>query len=190
MHLQIHAKQIDIGAALRSHTEAKLEALVGKYFDRGWSGIVTFSRDGPDFRCESVVHLASGMTLQSSGAAVEAYGALDQSLDRLESRLKRYLGRLKRHHKESASPIETVTAPHYVIKEAEEAETASLDPIIVAELTAEVKLLTVGGAVLQMNLLDLPALLFRHRASGRLNLVYRRADGHIGWVDPPEARRP
>jgi len=189
MHLQIHGKQIDIGAALRSHSEAKLTALVEKYFDRGSSGSITYARDGFAFRCDALVHLVSGMALQSTGSAADAYGALDQTLDRLETRLKRYLSRLKRHHKERGEPTETVTAPDYILRESEDVEATGAEPVIVAELTAEVKFLTVGEAVLQMNLLDAPALLFRNRGNGRLNLVYRRNDGHIGWIDPPEAKR-
>ncbi len=189
MHLQIHGKQIDIGAALRSHSEDKLGALVEKYFDRGSSGSLTFSRDGYTIRCDALVHLVSGMSLQASASATEAYGALDQTLDRLETRLKRYLSRLKHHHKERGEPTEIVTAPDYVLQESDDVETTSAEPIIVAELTAELKFLTVGEAVLQMNLLDAPALLFRNRANSRLNLVYRRNDGHIGWIDPPETKR-
>ena len=186
MHLQIHGKQIDIGAALREHTEAKLGALVEKYFDRATSGTVTYSRDGQYIRCDGLLHLASGMTLQTSGQAGEPYGALDQTLDRLETRLKRYMSRLKHHHKESRGPIETSTAPDYVIRDSQEHEAPSLEPVIIAELTAEIKRFTVGEAVLQMNLLEVPALFFRNRGSGRLNLVYRRSDGHIGWIDPPD----
>jgi ribosomal subunit interface protein len=188
MHLQIHGKQIDIGAALREHTEAKLAALVGKYFDRATSGTVTYSRDGQSIRCDGLLHLASGMTLQTSGHAAEPYGALEQTLDRLETRLKRYMSRLKHHHKESRGPIETSTAPDYVIQDSEEHEAPSLEPVIIAELTAEIRRLTVGEAVLQMNLLEAPALFFRNRGNGRLNLVYRRSDGHIGWIDPPDER--
>lgn len=189
MHLQIHGKQIDIGAALRSHSEAKLTALVEKYFDRGSSGAITYARDGHTFRCDALVHLVSGMTLQATGSAVEAYGALDQTLDRLETRLKRYLSRLKRHHKERGEPTDTITAPDYTLRESDDVETTSAEPVIIAELTTELKLLTVGEAVLQMNLLEAPALLFRNRGNSRLNLVYRRNDGAIGWIDPPEAKR-
>lgn len=190
MHLQILGRQIDIGAALRGQSESKLRALVEKHFDRTARGAVTFARDGANFRCDALVHLASGMTLQASGAAGDAYGALDQALDRLETRLKRYLSRLKRHHKERGETAVSQIAPDYVIRDSEDIETAGGEPAIVAELTTEVKVLTVGEAVLQMNLIDAPALLFRNRGSRRLNLVYRRNDGHIGWIDPPEAEHP
>ncbi len=189
MHLQIHGKQIDVGAALRSHSEAKLSALVEKYFERGSSGTVTYSRDGINFRCDILVHLASGLTLQVAGTAIDAHGALDEALGRLESRLKRYLSRLKRHHRERGEPISAVAAPDYVIEDGSENDTGPTEPVIVAELTSDLKFLTVGEAVLQMNLLDAQALLFRNRGNDRLNLVYRRNDGHIGWIDPPEANR-
>jgi ribosome hibernation promoting factor len=188
MQIQIHGKQVDVGAALRGQTESRIAAAVGKYFDRHANGTVTYSRENHGFRCDCLVHLSSGMTLQTSSSADEARIALDQAVERLEKRLRRYKGRLKTHHAKSEGPVETVMAQAYVIDDFEDEageEPADLEPVIVAELQTEVKSLTVGEAVMQMNLFETPALLFRHRGTGRLNMVYRRHDGHIGWIDPP-----
>jgi ribosomal subunit interface protein len=189
MHLQIHGKQIDVGAALRSHTEERLAAAVAKYFDRGANGTVTYSRENQNFRCDCLVHLSSGLNLQTSGTGADARAALDTSLERLEKRLRRYTRRLKSHRAEE--PVEAVTAQAYVIEDVEEdigKEPESLEPVIIAELTTDVRSLTVGEAVMQLNLSDAAALMFRNRGTGRYNMVYRRSDGNIGWIDPPTER--
>jgi ribosomal subunit interface protein len=187
MHVQIHGKQINVGSALRGTTEEKIAASVGKYFDRNASAIVTYSRENHDFSCDCLLHLASGLTLQTSGCAEDAHIALDLALTRLEKRLRRYKRRLKDHHGGAEAQVETVIATDYVIDDETESvgeEPATLDPVIIAELKSEVRSLTVGEAVMHMNLSDLPALLFLNRGTGNLNMVYRRRDGNIGWVDP------
>lgn len=193
MHVQVHGKQIDVGSALRSATEDKIAAAVVKYFDRDASATVTYSKENHEFSCDCLVHLASGLTLQTSGNAGEASVALDLALTRLEKRLRRYKRRLKDHHFKTPGQVETVIATDYVIDDEAESvgeEPASLDPVIIAELKSEVRSLTVGEAVMHMNLSDLPALLFLNKGTGNLNMVYRRRDGNIGWVDPaPKSKR-
>jgi ribosomal subunit interface protein len=187
MHIQIHGKQVDLGSALRGATEEKIASSVAKYFDRDANATVTFSKESQEFSCDCLVHLSSGLTIQTSGAAADARVALDLALTRLEKRLRRYKRRLKDHHAKANSQIETVIATDYVISDETESvseEPASLDPVIVAELKSEVRSLTVGEAVMHMNLSDLPALLFINRGTGSFNMVYRRRDGNIGWVDP------
>ena len=189
MHLNIHGKQVDIGAALREQTESKLETLIEKHFPAGWSATVTYSKEAGDFRCDAYVHLNSGMNLQASATANTAYTALEGTSNRLEKRLRRYMRRLKDHHAAQETPIETVAAPAYVIEanvETDETpEPESLEPVIIAEMSADVKSLTVGEAVMQLDLQDTPAILFQNRGNGRLNMVYKRNDGNIGWIDPP-----
>jgi ribosome hibernation promoting factor len=190
MHTQVHGKQIDVGAALRGQTEQRLAAAVAKYFDRATSATVTFSRENHDFHCDCLVHLPSGLTLQASGSAPDAHTALEGALERLEKRLRRYKRRLRDHRTKAEDQVETVTATAYVIEDFEEGEEpASLEPVIIAEHKSEILTLTVGEAVMQMNLSDLQALMFRNRGSGRINMVYRRHDGNIAWVDPPAGSR-
>ena len=187
MRTQVHGKQIDVGSALRVATEEKVASSVAKYFDRDANATITYSKENHEFLCDCLVHLASGLTVQTSGAANDAHVARDLALERLEKRLRRYRRRLKDHHAKAQAPVETVIATDYVIDDETESvgeEPASLDPMIIAELKSEVRSLTVGEAVMHMNLSDLPALLFINRGTGGFNMVYRRRDGNVGWVDP------
>lgn len=187
MRVLITGRQIDVGEALRSHIEERLVAGVSKYFDRAIEAHVVVSRQGPRFRADCSVHVGSGITVQSHGEADEIYASFDLGAERVEKRLRRYKRRLRNHHKVAID--ETITASAFIIaaedEEAEEPEGADeFQPVIVAETTAEISLLTVGEAVMRMDLGNLPAMMFRNRAHGGLNVVYRRADGNIGWIDP------
>ncbi|HXZ68847.1 MAG TPA: ribosome-associated translation inhibitor RaiA [Alphaproteobacteria bacterium] len=187
MHIQVHGKQIDVGSALRRATEEKIRAPIAKYFDGDASAIATYSRQSQQFSCDCLVHLSTGLTLQANGSADDAHIALDLAITHLEKRLRRYKRRLKDHRARPRAQVETVIATDYVIHDETESvgeEPASLDPMIVAELKSEVRSLTVGEAVMHMNLSDLPALLFINRGTGGFNMVYRRRDGNVGWVEP------
>lgn len=193
MHLQITGKQIDIGDALRSHVEERLATTVEKYFDRAIDGAVVFSRHGAFIRCDSSVHFGSGLTAQASGEAADAYPCFDQALERLEKRLRRYKRRLRDHNSKSkAERLEFLSANAYVLaaeEEHHEEPAPEQHPIVVAETKMDIATLTVGEAVMRLDLSDQSAMLFRNRAHGGLNLVYRRNDGNIGWVDPQGSNR-
>lgn len=187
MDLQVSGHQIEVGNALRTHVTDRMAAGVGKYFDNPVDSHVTFSREGFNFRSDVSVHLSSGISLQTQGEAPDIYAAFEQACERLEKRLRRYKRRLKDHHIRAKEPLPRVAAPAFVIQsdekvEAEEPE--DLSPVIVAETTTDIKTLTVGEAVMQMDLSEAPAMLFHNVAHGGLNMVYRRADGNIGWIDP------
>jgi len=193
MHLTVKGKQLDVGDALRSHVAENLKAAVGKHFDNPIDATVVFSREAHLFRADISVHVGRNILVQSNGAAAEPYPAFDTACDKITERLRRYKGRLKNHHPtpEAASQL----AAQYVL-EREPENTAAGDedaaegdgtPVIIAELTTPIDTLTVSEAVMRLELAELAALLFRNRAHGELNLVYRRADGHIGWVDPKPA---
>ncbi|MDX5361274.1 MAG: ribosome-associated translation inhibitor RaiA [Alphaproteobacteria bacterium] len=190
MHLQITGKQIDIGDALKVHAEDRLDEAVGKYFSRPTEVAVTFNREGSGFRCDLQIHLPSGMTGHAHAVAQEIYLSFDDALERLEKQLRRYKRRLKDHHKDREGSIPFIEAASYVIstpvedEEASESEPETLDPVIVAETTTDIREFTVGEAVMQLELSSSPAMLFRNSAHGGLNMVYRRPDGNIGWVDP------
>lgn len=187
MQLQISGKNIDTGEALRQHVSDRLGDAVEKYFDRTVDAHVTFTKEGFAFHCNTQVHLSSGMVLQAQGEAGEIYAAFDNAMERMEKRLRRYKRRLKNHHGDKAERAAYLEAPAFVIRAEEETneEPESLEPIIIAEGTERVPTLTVGEAVMAMEFQDTPALMFRNSAHGGLNVVYRRADGNIGWVDPP-----
>lgn len=188
MQLQISGKNIDTGEALRNHVSERLGDAVEKYFDRTVDAHVTFVKEGFTFRCDAQVHLSSGMLLQAHGESSDIYASFDNALERMEKRLRRYKRRLKNHHNDKSEREEFLDAPTFIIQ-AETAEQSdepeTLEPIIVAEETSRVPTLTVGEAVMAMEVQEAPVLMFRNSAHGGLNIVYRRTDGNIGWVDPP-----
>ncbi len=188
MHIQVKGKQVEVGAALTEHVERALAASVSKYFDRPVNATVTFSRDAHAFRCDAQVHLATGLTAASRGTALDCYAAFEQAAERIEKQLRRYKRRLRDHHQNRRKPIEAFDEPAYVLEAAElsdgSAEPDSLQPVIVAEMTHSIQSLSVGEAVMQMELADKPFLMFRNDPSGRFNVVFRRDDGNVGWIDP------
>lgn len=185
MHVLITGKQIDVGEALRSHVEDRLSSGVAKYFDRAIEAHVVFSRQGPMFRADCSTHVGSGITVQSHGEADEIYASFDIAVDRIEKRLRRQKRRLRDHHK--VAPAEALPAESAVPGgEGGEAE-VQVDgdqPVIVADTQPEIDRLTVGEAASRLQSADVPALMFRNRAHGGLNVVYRRPDGNVGWIDP------
>ncbi|MEM7744856.1 MAG: ribosome-associated translation inhibitor RaiA [Pseudomonadota bacterium] len=188
MHIQVKGKQIDVGAALTEHVESQLSAAVAKYFDRPVDATVTFSKERHAFRCDAHVHLATGLVAQSSSTAADVYAAFDQGADKIEKQIRRYKRRLKDHHKERAKPVDMLSAQSYVLQGGDEAdEPESLKPVIVAESTDAIPSISVGEAVMQMELAGHAFLLFRHDATGRVNLVFSREDGNVGWMDPAES---
>ena len=187
MEIQVNGKQIDIGDTLREHVAERMEERVSKYFDRAVDAHVTFSRDAHMIRVDCSVHAGHAIVMQSHASAGEPYTAFDQALERIETRLRRYKRRLRNHHNASkAQAAELVAASTYVLEAEEEGieEPDDLQPLIVAEMKMEIPTTTVGGAVMRLDLSDAPVMMFRNSAHGRLNVVYRRADGNIGWIHP------
>ena len=188
MRIQVSGKQIDIGDALRLHVEDRLTETVGKFFDRPVDAVVTFSRDRHEFISNSSVHLSTGMTVQAKARAGEVYASFEGAVERMEKQLRRYKRRLKDHHRSREIPIEGTDASSYILAagEAEEdyTEPATLQPVIVAEMETRVPFLSVGEAVMQMELAGAHLLVFRNDAHGGVNVVYTRDDGNIGWIDP------
>mgnify|MGYP001797685601 CR=1 FL=1 len=180
---------MDVGEALTTHVNTRITDAVEKFSNRPVEAAVTFSRDRHEYLCDASVHLSTGMTVQARGRANEVYDSLESSLDKMEKQLRRYKRRLKDHHQKRESPIEAFEASSYVLDagsenavEADEPE--SLQPVIVAEMSTKVQSLSVGEAVMQMELAGAPLLVFRNDAHGGVNVVYQREDGNIGWVDP------
>ena len=175
---------MDVGDSLRGHVGDQLPESVTKYFANSIEGHVVFTREGQGFRTDCSVHVGAGMTLQSRGEAEEAHASFDNALERLEKQLRRYKRRLRDHHKTPRA--ETATAQAYVLAPEDEAvaEDPQGSPLIVAEATTELPTVTVGEAVMRMDLADAPVQMFHNSAHGGLNVVYRRADGNIGWIDP------
>ena len=193
MQLTVTGKQLDVGDALRRHVADSLEGILGKYFGSAIDASVILSREAHFYDAQLSVHIGRGIMLQSGAAADAPYLAFDEAAERLAKRLRRYKRRLRDHHRAAA---EGEQASQYVLA-AEPDEDAGDAPadngvdghLVVAEMQTEVPTLTVSEAVMRLDLANDTAMLFRNRAHGGLNLVYRRTDGNFGWVDPGAARR-
>lgn len=192
MKLDITGKQIDTGDALRAHISEKMQTIVDKYFERTVEAKVTLSRDAHLYVCDCQAHLATGLLAQASAKEPDVYAACDKALARLEKQLRRYKRRLKDHHLRRKEPVDKVEASAYVLSGDFDEESTDdtgkegdfWSPTIVAEGTESIPTLSVGEAVMQLELKNTGVLLFINDARQRLNAVYRREDGNIGWIDP------
>jgi ribosomal subunit interface protein len=191
MSFRVSGKNIDIGEALRTRVSTRVAEAVDKYFHGGYSGHVTVGKEAFGFRTECVVHLDSGIVLHSDAMAGDAYSSADQAAERIENRLRRYKQRLRDRHPacgngRHADALATIDAPSYVIEAPDEAEEVTeFNPVIIAESTTTLRSMSVSDAVLELDMTGGSVVVFRHAGHGRVNVVYRRADGHIGWIDPP-----
>jgi ribosomal subunit interface protein len=187
MRYKISGKQIDIGEALQTHVKTELGTVVAKYAERPTDASVVFSKSAHEYVCEATVHLSTGLTAQAKAHATEIYAAFEACNEKMEKQLRRYKRRLKDHHRDRSEPVEILGASSYILA-SDEAETESepetLQPIIVAEMETEIQSLSVGEAVMQMELAGAPVLVFRNESKNGVNVVYRREDGNIGWIDP------
>ncbi|OWU86281.1 ribose ABC transporter permease [Oceanicola sp. 22II-s10i] len=187
MRYQITGKQIDIGDALQTHVKDGLGEVVAKYAERPTDAMIIFSKSAHEFVCEATVHLSTGLTAQAKAHANEIYAAFESCNEKMEKQLRRYKRRLKDHHSKRTSPVEQLEASSYILaadQAEEESDGSDLQPIIVAEMETRIPSLSVGEAVMQMELAGAPVLVFRHEGKDALNVVYRRDDGNIGWIDP------
>lgn len=190
MSLRVSGKNISIGEALRTHVTQRLETAASKYFDGGISGHVTITPEGSGYRADCSLHLTSGIILQADGRAHEPYASFDQAAERIEKRLRRYKSRLKSHHdSHGAEPAAGEVMPYQVLEapDQESEAPAEFSPAVIAESTKKLRRLSVSAAVLDLDLTGAPVVVFRHANTGRVNIVYRRSDDNIGWIDTPGA---
>jgi ribosomal subunit interface protein len=190
MSFRVSGKNLDLGDALRERVLARVAEAMGKYFDGGYSGHMTLAREGFGFRTECAIHLDSKITLEAEGMAADAYASADQAAVRIEKRLRRYHRRLKDHRPERVDGYGSDDVASYVIAAPEEESEVDFDdftPVIIAESTTALKRLSVSDAVSELDMTGAPVVVFRHAAHGGINVVYRRGDGHFGWIDPQPA---
>ncbi len=185
MTLRVSGKNVDIGESLRGHAEARVGEALAKYFNGTFKGHATVEKEGIGFRTECALHLGTGITVQAVGAAQDPYLSVDQAIDRIEKQLRRYKRRLREHHNTEARGHQVETA-YRVLEAPGEDEEVPVDfhPAVIAESTKPLKTLSVGDAVQELDLTAAPFVMFRNAKHGGLNVVYRRTDGNIGWVDP------
>jgi ribosomal subunit interface protein len=199
MSLRISGKSINLGEALRGRVNERTDEMLRKYFDGNYSGHITLSKDGFGFRTECALHLDSGITLEADSNAPDAYASADQALLMIEKRLRRYKSRLKdrsarKAHAASEALAEisppALDASSYVIESPAEdgEEVTGYNPVIIAEASTSLKRLSVSEAVMELDLTGAPCIVFQHGSTGRVNVIYRRSDGNIGWVDPPAVK--
>jgi ribosomal subunit interface protein len=204
MQLTVTGKRIEVGDALRRHVEASLSAILGKYFGSAIEAHAVLSKEAHLSRADLSIHIGRGIVVNGGGSGADFYAAFDAGAERIAKQLRRYKRRLRDHHARArepqpGEPVERATsyvlAPIVEEEGAEEgdgldspaasaAADASDAPVVIAELSTELPSLTVGEAAMRIDLADAPVLLFRNRSHGELNLVYRRPDGNIGWIDP------
>lgn len=186
MQVTVTGKQMDVGESLRSHAEAATAAIADKYFGKALEAHVVFCRERHLFLSDILVHAGRGLSVQCHGEAGDAYAAFDDAAERLEKQLRRYKRRLRNHHKQAKPGNESEPTEYLLGAEpaAAPAGEAGSERLVIAEMRTGVPLLSVREAVMRLDLADLPALLFRNSARGTLNLVYRRRDGNVGWIDP------
>jgi ribosomal subunit interface protein len=193
MQITVSGKQVDLSDALRTRVSTQMDTIAGKYFDHALEALVTFSRARSFFTCDINVHAGRGLQLRGEGEAADANTAFDDAAEHIAKRLRRYRRRVNDHHRDLAQRERPEAARQYILRE----EMNGLDPTatdgrtldeayatVIAETQTEIASLSVGEAVMRMDLADQMVMMFRNSASGVLNVVYRRGDGHIGWIDP------
>ena len=184
MALRVSGKNMDVGDALREKAEAHIQDAVEKYFDGGFDGHLTIEREGSGYSADCVIHLDTGAILRASATAQDPIPAYEMMAGHIEKRLRRYKRKLKNHRRQPESG--DWEAQSYVLASPEASEEVDEDfsPPVIAESTANLRQMSVGEAVMELDLSQLDVVVFRHAGHGGVNVVYRRADGNIGWIDP------
>jgi ribosomal subunit interface protein len=190
MHVTVAGKQVETGEALKVHVRDGLDAITRKYFDHALEANVTFHRSRAHFACDINLKAGRGLTMRAEGEGPDAHRAFDEASEHLAKRLRRYRRRMNEHARSAAPEREAPAGRERVLRLADEEEEAAPAAneadhgAIIAEHPAAIDMLTVGEAVMRMDLAHVPVLMFRNSATRALNVVYRRADGNVGWIDP------
>jgi ribosomal subunit interface protein len=188
MDIRVSGHQVETGQALQTHVETRLTAVANKYFTRAISAHATFGKAPHDkFVCDIISHVMQGLVLKGRAEANDAHVAFDGAADKIEKQLRRYMRRLQDRHSQAAFAIKQEDAAYTVFDLQPEEEEVSDAPVIVAETRVDIPESNVSDAVMLMDLRNTPALLFKNTGTGRHNMVYRREDGTIGWVEPKMA---
>jgi len=195
MQITVSGKQVDLSDALRTRVTTHLDTIATKYFDRAMEAQVTFSRARSFFTCDINVHAGRGLQLRGEGEAADAHTAFDDAAEHIAKRLRRYRRRVNEHARDLAHRERPEAARQYVLRQEEsDSDTGESDTVngvvpyatVIAEIHTEISLLSVGEAVMRMDLANQTVMMFRNSATGELNVVYRRGDGNIGWIDPTQ----
>ncbi len=192
MQITVSGKQVDLSDALRDRVSEQLDLIAGKYFDDALEASVTFSRARSFFTCDINVHAGRGLTLRGEGEAADAHSAFDDAAEHIAKRLRRYRRRVNEHARDLTSRARPEEGRQYVLRQDDDSQPNGIESrgetpayaTVIAESPAEINTLSVGEAVMRMDLADQQVLMFRNSTTAELNVVYRRPDGNIGWIDP------
>ena len=188
MDIRVSGHQVDTGEALQIHANERLTATSEKYFNRALSSHVTFGRaPAGAFRCDIIMHVMQNLVLKATGMAQDAHLAFDQAAEKIDKQLRRYKRRLKDRHEQAAHAAAIEDAAYIIFEERAADNDEEIDeeaPVVIAETRVDVPEATVSDAVMMLDLRNTTALLFKNAGTGRHNMVYRRGDGSIGWVEP------
>jgi ribosomal subunit interface protein len=191
MTIRVSGKSINVGEVLRERVSDRTDEVLRKYFEGNYSGHFTIGKDKVGFRTDCALHLDSGLTLEADSTAPDAYASADQAIELIEKRLRRYKSRLKDRSQRKAAAasqdLAALNAASYVIESPadDDQEITAYNPVVIAESTTSLKRLSVSEAVMELDFTGAPVIVFLHATNGRVNVIYRRPDGNVGWVDPP-----
>jgi ribosomal subunit interface protein len=191
MTIRVSGKSINVGEVLRERVSDRTDEVLRKYFEGNYSGHFTIGKDKVGFRTDCALHLDSGLTLEAESTAPDAYASADQAIELIEKRLRRYKSRLKDRSQRKAAAasqdLAALNAASYVIESPadDDQEITAYNPVVIAESTTSLKRLSVSEAVMELDFTGAPVIVFLHATNGRVNVIYRRPDGNVGWVDPP-----
>jgi ribosomal subunit interface protein len=195
MQITVSGKQVELSDALRTRVAEHLDQIAGKYFDHAQEANVTFSRARSFFTCDINVHAGRGLTLRGEGEAADAHSAFDDAAEHIAKRLRRYRRRVNEHARDLANRARPEAARQYILRQEEDAGSAANGAAaptyatVIAESVAEIDTLSVSDAVMRMDLADQTVFMFRNSGNSELNVVYRRTDGNIGWIDPAGVKK-
>ena len=190
MQITVSGKQVELSDALRTRVSDGLDTIAGKYFDGALEANVTFSRARSFFTCDINVHAGRGLTLRGEGEAADANSAFDDAAEHIAKRLRRYRRRVNEHARDLAHRERPQPARQYVLRQEDEAAQPVANgqsqafATVIAEMTTTIDEMSVSDAVMRLDLADQQVLMFHNSTTKELNVVYRRTDGHIGWIDP------
>jgi ribosomal subunit interface protein len=197
MTIKITGKNVDVGDAFQTYAGDKIRAVLQKYLAREVDGHIRLEREREVFKTACSVRLTNGLLLEAHGEGADAYGSVDSAAHRLETRVRRYKGRIKSHTSPAAAArrkVDIEATDHIVsLSDEDQPEHDEANPLIIAEGQRNISHMTVSEAVLQLDLSEASFMIFKNAAHGGLNVVYRRTDGHIGWIDadlPPLGAKP
>ena len=192
MQITVSGKQVELSDALRTRVSDHLDVIASKYFDHALEAQVTFSRARSFFTCDINMHAGRGLTLRGEGEAADANSAFDDAAEHIAKRLRRYRRRVNEHARDVANRERPEAARQYILQQEDAGAAQATNgeagtyATVIAEQVTEISLLSVGEAVMRMDLADQPVLMFRNSTTGELNVVYRRSDGNVGWIDPSQ----